>query len=165
MSTLNLDQQAAIYAQQMVQAALEGKAVKEAKAVENLITKTLGVLQEQGVYASMLFLFSRRDCQAWCGAGNAGVYASMLFLFPRGSEEAKIALSIRHSLYELLRQLPAFQSDTELASLTKESKASDVLPFYAKKVCGNLDTLLLVKDLYEQTLIYARYGAKAEGKA
>jgi len=141
MSTLNLDQQAAIYAQQMVQAALEGKAVKEAKAIENLITKTLGVLQEQGVYASMLFLFSR------------------------SSDEAKIAPAIRHSLYELLRQLPAFQSDTELASLTKESKASDVLPFYAKKVCGNLDTLLLVKDLYEQTLIYARYGAKAECKA
>jgi hypothetical protein len=30
-------------------------------------------------------------------------------------------------------------------------------------VCNDLDKLLLVKQLWEQTLIYARYGAKARG--
>jgi hypothetical protein len=134
---LNLDQQAAIQSQVIVR---EGVKVKDAKAVENLITKTLGVLQEQGVYAMMLFLFSRT------------------------SDEEKIAPHICAPLYVLLRQLPVFQDNTDLAGFDKNTTAEPVLQFYAQAVCNNLDTLLLVKDLYEQTLIYARYGAKAAGK-
>ena len=138
MTTVNLDQKAAQHAQVMVK---EGVQVKDAKAAENLITKTLGVLQEQGVYASMLFLFSR------------------------SSDEGKIAPKLRHRLYRLLQDLPRYQGDQELTGFDEGAKAEPVLRFYAKKVCGELDTLLLVKELYEQTLIYARYGAKAEGKS
>lgn len=136
--SLNLDQQAALYAQQMVK---EGSPVKDAKALENLITKTLGVLQEQGVYACLLFLFSR------------------------GNDEAKLAPHLRLALYQLLQKLPTYQAHPRLITFNETSKAADVLDFYANAVCDDLDTLLLVKDLYEQTLIYARYGAKAEGKA
>jgi hypothetical protein len=135
MSYLNLDQQAALCAQQMVK---EGSPVKDAKALENVITKTLGVLQEQGVYACMLFLFSRT------------------------SHEEKITPKIRLALYRVLQKLPGYQTNVVLTGFNEESKAVDVLPFYANNVCHDLDTLLLVKDLYEQTLIYARYGAKAE---
>lgn len=131
---LNLDQQAAIQSQIIVR---EGVKVKDAKAVENLITKTLGVLQEQGVYAMMLFLFSRT------------------------SDEEKIAPHICAPLYVLLRQLPVFQDNTDLAGFDENTAAEPVLQFSAQTLCNNLDTLLLVKDLYEQTLIYARYGAKA----
>lgn len=135
---LNLDQQAAIQSQIIVR---EGVKVKDAKAVENLITKTLGVLQEQGIYAMMLFLFSRT------------------------SDEEKIAPHIRAPLYALLQQLPVFQNNAELSANLSDFSASTaaepVLQFYAQAVCSKLDALLLVKDLYEQTLIYARYGAKA----
>ncbi|MFP4435652.1 MAG: hypothetical protein ACLFVO_00075 [Chloroflexaceae bacterium] len=138
---LNLDQQAAIQSQIIIR---EGVKVKDAKAAENLITKTLGVLQEQGVYAMMLFLFSRT------------------------SDEEKIAPHIRAPLYILLQQLPVFQNNAELSANLSDFSASTaaepVLQFYVQAVCSNLDTLLLVKDLYEQTLIYARYGAKAAGK-
>lgn len=121
MTTLNLDQLAAQYAQKIV-----GDTGKEG---EILITKTLGVLQEQGVYAMMLFLFSR--------TGN----------------EKGLAEKTRPHLYTLLKQLPKF-NDSNLDD-------DNALKFFANTVCGDLDTLLLVKELYEQTLIYARYGAKA----
>lgn len=124
MTTTNLDQKAAQYAQSIV---ADGKT-----DFENLITKTLGVLQEQGVYAMMLFLFSRT------------------------SNEKGLAEKTRPHLYALLKELPAF----------KQSEINDpnALRFFSDNVCSDLDTLLLVKDLYEQTLIYARYGAKAAGK-
>ena len=124
MTSLNLDQLAAQYAQKIVNDGQSG--------LENLITKTLGVLQEQGVYACLLFLFSR--------TGN----------------EKNLAAKIRPHLYNLLKELPAF----------KEKGINDqkALGFFANTVCNDLDDLLLVKELYEQTLIYARYGAKAADK-
>lgn len=139
MSQLNLDQKAAQHAQEMVG---NGVGVKDAKAVEILITKTLGVLQEQGVYAAMLFLFSRTG------------------------DESKIAPKIRQALYALLKELPQYQNDETLNDFvsTDKDKHRDVLQYYIDHVCHDLDALLLVKELYEQVFIYARYGAKAEGK-
>jgi hypothetical protein len=124
MTTTNLDQLAAQYAQKIV---ADGKA-----EIENLITKTLGVLQEQGVYACMLFLFSRT-----------------------GNEKGQ-AEKTRLHLYNLLKELPTFSQS--------EIDDKNALQFYSDTVCNDLDILLLVKDLYEQTLIYARYGAKAADK-
>lgn len=121
MTNLNLDQLAAQYAQKIV--------ADGGKEIEILITKALGVLQEQGVYACMLFLFSR--------SGN----------------EKALANKIRPHLYDLLKKLPDFAN----ASIGDNNG----LEFFANTVCDKLDTLLLVKELYEQTLIYARYGAKA----
>lgn len=51
------------------------------------------------------------------------------------------------------KNVPADNADTQTA-----------LPFYSDHVSNNLDLLLLVRELYEQALIYARYGAKAEGE-
>lgn len=134
MTQLNLDQKAAKYAQEMITQSVK---LKEAKKIETLITKTLGVLQEQGVYACILFLFSRT------------------------SDEAIIAPELRWQLYKLLQAVPPFDKNQELAKLQKETKSGDVLIFFSSQVCNDLDTLFLVKELYEQTLIYARYGAKA----
>ena len=134
MTQLNLDQLAAQYAQQIV---AEGQKADQPKEIENLITKTLGVLQEQGVYAVMLFLFSRT------------------------SKEKDIAPHIRQRLYGLLKDISPF---VEKKFDVPSDMAQETLKFYSDQVCNDLDTLLLVKDLYEQTLIYARYGAKAAGK-
>ena len=77
MNTLNLDQLVAQYAQKIIR---DGGA-----DIENLITKTLGVLQEQSVYACLLFLFSRTN-----------------------SKEKDLAGKTRPHLYNLLKELPAF---------------------------------------------------------
>lgn len=144
MTQLNLDQKAAHYAQRIVD---KGKVVPNVKkpidTLERLVTKTLGVLQEQGVYAAILFLYSRT------------------------SDEAKIAPAIRGSLFRLLQDkeanyaMPIFQDKNVPVD---DADAQIALAFYSREVCEHLDTLLLVKELYEQTLIYARYGAKAAGK-
>ncbi|MDM7940460.1 MAG: hypothetical protein QUS07_08975 [Methanothrix sp.] len=133
---LNLDRMAAERAQAMVNNAKEGidKVKKPVDTLERLATKALGVLQEQGVYAMMLFLFSRT------------------------SDEYKVAPLIRAQLYEALKELPAFESSQIV------DRPEDALKFYTDKILENIDTLLLVRDLYEQTLIYARYAAKAEEK-
>ena len=130
---VNLDKLAAEQAQKMVERAKQVAEVrKPVETLERLVTKALGVLQAQGVYAMMLFLFSR------------------------SSDEAKIAPLIGEQLYTVLNDnadnIP--QADTNL---------KNVLTFYTEKVLDDLDTLLLVRDLYEQTLIYARYHAKALG--
>ena len=138
-TTLNLDKLAAEQAQAMVAQAKDGiQGVKKpVDTLERLATKTLGVLQEQGVYAMMLFLFSR------------------------SSDEAEIAPLIRTQLFAALKSLPPFRDDADTPS--SDSDAQGALKFYTDKVMDDLDTLLLVRDLYEQMLIYARYGAKAAG--
>jgi len=137
---LNLDKLAAERAQEMVRLAKNGidGVKKPAETLERLVTKTLGVLQEQGVYAMMLFLFSRT------------------------SDEATVAEKcIRPQLYETLKALPPFNNKNVPNA---DAKAESALKFYTDSVLDDLDTLLLVREIYEQTLIYARYGAKAEGK-
>ena len=53
LSSLNLDYLAAKHAQELVQG------TKKANDLENSLTKTLGVLQENGVYACFLYLVAR----------------------------------------------------------------------------------------------------------
>ena len=133
--TLNLDKLAAERAQAMASRAKQGVqgVRKPVETLERLATKALGVLQAQGVYALMLFLFSR------------------------SSDEAEVAPLIREELYQALQALPSFQGSQI------EDEPQKALKFFSEHVLKDLDTLLLVRDLYEQTLIYARYHAKALG--
>lgn len=135
---LNLDKIAGEMAQKIIACAKDVDVSKPVESVERLTTKTLGVLQEQGVYAMMLFLFSR------------------------SSDEQKVAPCIRARLFEAIKKIPKFKNDRNVPK--KNSAAKDALQFYINNILNDLDTLLLVRDLYEQTLIYTRYAAKAEQK-
>lgn len=128
----NLDQWAAQTAQHIIQETIDHD--RDATSVDILATKTLGVLQEQGVYAATLFLYSR------------------------GSGEGKIACDLRRPLFDLLCQVLAMDKEA-----LPPDDAQKRLQFVAERVAGDLDTLLLVKQVWEQTLIYVRYGAKARG--
>jgi hypothetical protein len=115
----------------------KGKEVEktiEGGEVDNLATKALGVLQENGVYAVQLYLYSRT-----------------------GEAERSIAKQMREKLLALFREfnLPDLEN----------TKAEVALAFLTDHVCANFDTLLIVKQLWEQTLIYTRYGAKAHSPA
>jgi hypothetical protein len=92
--------------------------------LENTITKSLGVLQENGVYAFFLYLEYR--------IGDKGA--------PQVKEQTLSLL--RHTEVRLL--LPGNQHFEAVQQLTND-----------------LDKLLLARQLIEQTLIYARYHAKA----
>jgi len=114
------------------QKALDGS---DKKALETLATKTLGVLQSQGIYAMMLFLFSRKD------------------------EEAG---AVRKALYEVLLGLPYFREDAELRKLQEEDKSTDVLEWLSENVLADIDRVLLLREVFEKVLTYIRFHAKAE---
>lgn len=112
------------------------------------MTKVLAVLQEQGVYACMLFLYSRSDTE---------------------KPKARIIREVLREILQMLKEKYGILWKKENKTLEvprsaeRDDTSADVLNFYADAVVADLDTLLLVRDLYEQTLIYARYAAKAEG--
>jgi hypothetical protein len=131
----NLDVLAARTAQGIIDdTKLMNGAKLEAGKVDNLVTKALGVLQENGVYAAMLYLYSRTE-----------------------KNDKFVAEKTRERLLSLL-------TDLEITGLPG-TQASEALKFLTDKVCNDLDRLLLVKQLWEQALIYARYGAKARSAA
>ena len=125
-----LDRVAASRAQQIVDQAVT-KA--EPKEVDNLVTKALGVLQENGVYACFLFLFSRSR-----------------------EKDDQISEVVRGQLIRLAAEDLPFGW-----TLPAPMDAQTVLSSVSKTMCAELDPLLMTKELFEQTLIYARYGAKA----
>lgn len=142
-SNNNLDWHAAQAGQEIIKATKTHK-VKDkeeptkANDVENLTTKALGVLQENGVYAALLYLYSRSE------------------------GEQHITKPIRVQLLHLTRLLnlspPLGTKENPV-----DAKADQALKFLTDHICNDLDRLLLVKQLWEQTLIYTRYGAKARG--
>ena len=135
----NLDLLAANTANAIVDTLVTGEGkqkVDRAKSLDNVSTKAMGVFQENGVYAGMLYLLST-------------------------SRDGEMARHIAGSLTDLTGQL-----GFDWTVPDKAPKA--MLPYYSETVCAQLDRLLLVKGLFEQTLIYVRYGAKArqqEGRA
>lgn len=129
----NLDYLAAKYAQAII-SANKKDANRKPDDVDNLVTKALGVLQENGVYACGLYLFSRTQ-----------------------DKEKNIAKSVRSEMVNLLDTL-GFGWNRP----TKEDPET-ILTYLSDQVAGDpsLERLLLAKETLEQMLIYARYGAKA----
>jgi len=127
----NLDRLAAKYAQKLVAQCLTIENAK-AKDIEISITKGLGVLQENGVYACFLYFLAK---------------------------EKKFSTESVEIMLDLLQDLP-FEWIKPISRTP-----SDLLDFVAETVTRNLEQLLLAKEILEQMLIYARYGAKAQGDA
>ncbi|HEY4034481.1 MAG TPA: hypothetical protein VGL94_11015 [Ktedonobacteraceae bacterium] len=129
----NIDLIAAKTAQTIIKTTKDIKIKAEpikATDAENLITKALGVLQENGVYAALLYLYTRTS-----------------------DTDKIVAEKVREQLLDMTSQLAI--------SPPPSKDVSVALTFLTERVCPHLDTLLLVKQTWEQTLIYARYGAKA----
>lgn len=96
---------------------------------DTLINKALGVLQEQGVYAFLLFLKASSD-----EAKSKKIITTSWDLLTSGIIE-----SIRNESWD----------DNNWHNVIRE------------KLLGNLDDVFLAHRFLEQTLIYARYHAKA----
>lgn len=120
----NLDYLAAKYAQAVIGS--------EAKGIETTVTKALGVLQEDGVYACFLYLLAK---------------------------EKDKGKTVVEQMLHLLADL-GFGWDLPV----DDQKPETILRHISEKVTTDLERLLLAKAILEQMLIYARYGAKAQGK-
>lgn len=140
MMAINLDRLAATCAQtitaEAVTEATKKKAEEQAKKLENMATKTLGVLQENGVYAGLLFLYSKKEVEA---------------------------KHIRQKLLAALSKEELSSLDVNFPDDKNRENWLDVGKHLTDTVCARLDTLLLIKQLWEQALIYTRHSAKARG--
>ncbi len=135
MNANNLDQLCAQFGWAMCQKVGDAFKTKDGKAdkakTENHITQSLGVLQEDGVYAFFLYQKSRE-------------------------KDGGSALSAQ--AHELLKQagIKPFESESDSLRAVRGDKARNI-----HGLADDLDQLLLAKRLLEQALIYARYHAKA----
>jgi hypothetical protein len=122
----NLDRLAAQHAQAIIRRTSDKKAAE----IDNTVTKALGVLQEDGVYACFLYLKAKEK------------------------ENGDIVVD------EMLNLLDGLDFGW---GKPPSNAADDVLRHITEKVTNtdHLERLLLVKEILEQMLIYARYGAKA----
>ena len=226
-----LDYLAAKTAHEMVEAAKQHNAPKD---IENLITKALGVLQAQGVYALYLYLYSQAEGNKpatfvlyylWHEIQDKEVpvplpegvkpapFLTPQFLFcepaqlrniaqaryreertaQKRAQEANQCVAQVNQHLSLWREnaakfeLAQIPLDTFDLSYSPQSarqgrsqewvirpnddalhhvftglpSVREVVLATIRDLTAELDTLLLVRDLYAQTLIYARYHAKA----
>ena len=150
MTNKNLDKLAGEVALQICDPAVVD-AVVDIGTLENLATKALGVLQEQGVYAMMVFLLSR--------GGNKP------FTDPKISNKNKAAICCIDSLNDSLKKdplrlLPLNPNGViSLKSGNNNGVKKAILEMYLK-ISESLESLLMVKEFYEQTLIYVRHISK-----
>jgi hypothetical protein len=135
-----LDKLAAQTAHEIVRRATKDNA----GTLDTLATNTLGVLQEQGVYASVLFLLSRsREVEK-----------------PFALQVLTCWLGLLNN--EKLAMLGAGFSEPWVMNTEQVPQHSqELLGHFAENIAGNLHRLIAIKQLFEQTLIYVRYGAKA----
>ena len=126
---MNLDHLAAVTAQSIVAGFSAANSPGRDK-VETVIRKALGVVQESGPTAAILFLYTR------------------------SKEEEPASKSLRTQLLGMTTELFAI-------SARPADRAGDALTFLATNVSDQLPRLLLVRQTWEQTLIYARFAAKA----
>ncbi|MEK7275566.1 MAG: hypothetical protein AAB110_09950 [Candidatus Desantisbacteria bacterium] len=107
--------------------------LREKKKTENLLTKSLGVLQEDGVYAFFLYLASQ------------------------GKEEKGKKNHEKMSAEVCIAEATNLLKGVGLPLTNAEQVLQDI----RKNLAEDLDSLLLAKQLLERTLVYARYHAKA----
>jgi len=123
----NMDYNAAKFGQEIAMDIPEA----DKKDIERCVTKTLGVLQANGIYASLLYMCSRTD-----------------------EKEEKISRYMMKKLLEI---------GESMLNIYFENKTDPkvILSDIANKVLNDIDSVLLLEELWKQTLIYARYNAKA----
>ncbi len=140
MTVTNLDYLAATHAQAVIS---QTKRV-EKSTIENAITKVLGVLQEQGVYACFVFALSRVKSDT-----------------DKSKDAQKSDNTESQSMKVIVGEMASLLKALDFEVTFYEEGAGATLKQVAENVTKDLERLLLAKDVLEQMLIYARYGAKA----
>ena len=107
------------------------------READGYLTKALGVLQEDGLYAFYLYLAYREK------------------------KTKALPETQKHSLRLLCNELRLTHEKIGEEDLNDPQKRKDKSFIVAEKLVQDLDKLLFAKDLLEQMLVYARYHAKS----
>ncbi len=161
-STENIDQKAMLAAGRVLAAAqgqISANMYKIAD-VENLATKGLGVVLEQGIYAGLLFFYSKKKDTTPAQLMIGELLKLSIDLVPALNSvriDAEPGGGLPGRGGDLVPALNSVRIDP--------NKSLDALGYLAKTVCADLRQTIWVKTVWEQTLTYVRYGAKALEKA
>lgn len=134
---VNLDFLCARYGQEIVKSTESMEREVRKSDIENMLQKSLGILQEDGIYAFTVYLDSE-------GAFKDDA---------DGRDKEKVVKGILKNVWSLL-------SDTSVALVNGECMR-DVVYTELQRLSEDLDKLFLAKDLIEKCMVYARYHAKA----
>ena len=115
---------------------------------ETLIRKSLGVLQEDGVYAFFIYL---------CSTSEIAIKVS-LETFKFLKEQGIVTV-------DLITKFNAYMSETNPNQRKEKLKEyiNSLTNAIRNELADDIDKLLFTKELLERTLVYARYHAKASG--
>jgi len=153
MSILNLEPICAKWGRTMIEAPTKDNSLA---SQENIIAKALGVLAENGLYAMGIFLFScdKKDYgERALNTYLAGLWRECGLLYAEEDlvGEAATLTDVQQEEFDdfVFRERDTLDKATMLAVIEK-------------KIATDLPRLILAKKLAEQTMIFARYHAKAE---
>lgn len=132
---INLDWLAAKHAQTMIAGLAQSRDAVSAKGLDTSVTKAIGVLQENGVYASVLFLLTRSK-----------------------KELAYSKLIVEHMLNMLTEVNANWSFSRDFRN------PNTLLGEINNQIISDLAQAIWVKELLELMLTYARYSAKAAAK-
>jgi len=119
----NLDHEAALAAQ----AILDDPGVgPRAKSLENVLRRTAAILQEQGIYAAILYLHAK---------------------------EKDLGAPVAKHLLHLCVSIAG-------GELSDDAKPTAQLAYLTERVTNNISNTLLVRHIWEQTLVYGIYHCK-----
>ena len=169
---INLDYLAAKYARKMAQEMVgqdygrrdDGSPGGQVKAdqARNTIQKTLGILQESGLYAVIVWLLSR-----------SGSVTGAQETWRRNCSNAEklCSLTVLSNLFQLANTpqlgstgiaLPE-RMEINAWTINPQQNKESILEHFSETIIGDLDRLIFTRHLYEQTLVYALFITKALG--
>jgi len=87
---------------------------------------------------------------------ESGVYACQLFLLSRGRRERKDSGKMAEELRKLAERVTG-------KSPGGAQTVVEILGGVSRELCGDAEVMLLTREVWQQALIYVRYGAKGAG--
>ena len=139
----NLDLQAAEAGQAIVREA-KTKNKKQVNELQTQLNKSLGVLQESGVYALLMYLLAKRKKD--------------------GGKEGDPCRTIINELLEAVRKNIdglGLNPDEGPPQQSHSDCSNKVLEWTKDHILRDLYRLLLLRDFFQRALTYARYAAEA----
>lgn len=142
------------------------------KEIENILTKALGVLEEQGVYAMFLYLFARENrtgvdhlAQLLRDVSGANVPAEIAATLAKLDEQLEQARREQRQKKKernrtTKRQSPAASPNPDSLKEKLTQTENDFFERLAG-LANELDGLLFTRELLHKALVYGRYHAKA----
>ena len=127
---------------------------------ETIIQKSLGILQEDGVFAFFIYLLSIESKEAE-GKVSIEIQKNIGKLFSNSIVEL-----VDSSMIELIDEKVNILKElwnNDKKNLKRKNEINEELLNSIKSLGDDINELLLAKSLIEKTLIYARYKAKSMG--